>query len=964
MKKVIDPAGKEIQIPEGAPLPPGFKEAPTAKKEPDKKDGDKKEADKKDGPIKRTSEPPAPPDRRELSVRPDEQGMVQFQFRNQAWPDLLKWVADISGMSLDWQELPNDYLNLATQGKQSVEEARDLFNRHLLARGYTMLEFDGVLQVVKTENINPALVPKVNSQELERLKPNRFVRTTFTLNTLIAEDVVEEFKALMSTNGKLTALTNTNRLEAMDAAINLREVHRIIRDEQSEETLEGKAREFKLNHVRAEAVKTQLESFLGIEKPSATVGRMTPEQLQMMQQQQQQLMQQQQQQGAKAKLPSKDAPKIYLVANTRQNSVVVSAPPNKMAIIAAFIRRVDVPSESSDLASLQARMRVYRLTSLDPEQLVRSLQQMDALEPMTKLEVDKEAKSIIAYASLADHLVISQMIQRLDGSAREAYVITLRRLQANEVAGTIKFLMGNDKKEDDSNSRRSYYYYYDPFFNNNNKKKDSTDQFRVAANVQDNQLLIWANESEKKEVDKLLVKLGELPPEGGRQQPFRVIEAHRSPETWEYLKRLQEAWSQISPTPLVLPDQKHFDSESKSTKSDAGDSQDPKKQEDKPQERAPSTSPVGKPDITSLNEAPKGRLSSARAPTEDEPPPANAVANNDAPSSPDNGLPKATASKTTRAAAPIQISLDAEGNLVLYSQDLEALIRLEELMLKMAPPEREYDVYVLKHQRPSWIKLQLEDYFKDETKGNDDRDAVFRWIFDMAAPEKKTDPDLGKKRKLRFVDDPDTKSLIVIGANQRTRATIERLIKLWDVPEPRDVSRDLYTKVVKVEFSQADSIVEAVKDAYRDFLSANDKAFQSKDNDKEKGEGGKKFSSGFSISDGSSSSSSGKLSLGIDRVTNSIIVVAEKTLLDLVCKMITDLDERAKPTGAVQVLQLDGGVNSPSLEKALRAMMQSSKPPNGKEAQQQQQNDDQAQANERAMNSNSNNGSSRSSRRR
>ena len=71
-------------------------------------------------------------------------------------PDVLDWLATVSGMSLDWQELPGDYLNLITQRSYTVEEARDLINRHLLARGYTLLVVNEVLSVAKTENSTPA----------------------------------------------------------------------------------------------------------------------------------------------------------------------------------------------------------------------------------------------------------------------------------------------------------------------------------------------------------------------------------------------------------------------------------------------------------------------------------------------------------------------------------------------------------------------------------------------------------------------------------------------------------------------------------------------------------------------------------------------------------------------------------------------------------------------------------------
>ncbi len=65
---------------------------------------------------------------------------------------MLEWLADISGMSLDWQELPGDYLNLTTQRSYTVAEVRDLINRHLLARGFTLLAPGRVLTVVKSRS--------------------------------------------------------------------------------------------------------------------------------------------------------------------------------------------------------------------------------------------------------------------------------------------------------------------------------------------------------------------------------------------------------------------------------------------------------------------------------------------------------------------------------------------------------------------------------------------------------------------------------------------------------------------------------------------------------------------------------------------------------------------------------------------------------------------------------------------
>ncbi|MEQ1824362.1 MAG: secretin N-terminal domain-containing protein [Pirellula sp.] len=905
--------------------------------------------------ITRKSEPPEAPNKREFDVKPDELGMLQFQFRNQAWPDLMRWLAEVSSMSLDWQELPGDYLNIATQRKHTLEEARDLFNRHLLARGFTMLEFDGTIQVLKTAGINAALVPKTELSKLAGLPPNRFVRASFPLNTLIAADVVNELKPLISSNGSLNALASTNRLEAMDTAANLSELNRILTEEQSPAAMASLAQEFELEHVRAMDVREQLLQFLGLETKKAPPTR---EQQMMEMQQQQAMMQMQQQQQQQGAAANKQKPKaeIYIVANARRNSVIAHAPPDKMAVIAAFVRRVDVPNENADsLQLLEARTQVYRLVSLDPKQLVSTLLAMDAMEPATRLEVDEKNKAIIAVASLSDHFTIRKMIERLDGSARDVDVIQLRRLRAEDVAGTIKFLMGNEEKKED-NSRARSMFFYDPYGSMNSKKDTQTDVFRVAANSQDNQVLIWANEVERAEVRKLLIKLGELPPDGGNQTRVRVVDGNRSDETKAYLKRLQEAWSKISPTPLELPEDSQFeppdskkspaieiDSETKSPGKDSDKTEADKKKQ-AALERSISNQesgnrdlhlailgipnglytanhrvdpPSGNNDLTEKSQPSQTeseKLATGNSDPADVPPekPARVVRN------PANET-RDTIKNPLNSRSSIRISFDERGNLVLMSDDTEALSKLEQLMIDNAPPQRGYEVYIIKNSTPSWIKWNLEDYFKEEKKERGD--SFYRWLFDGESSDKKDDPQLGKKRKLRFLSDNDTKSLIVIGADDAQLKTIEELIRLWDVPEKTNKQKLRYSKLVQVEFSKAEGIVEAIKDAYRDLLSTNDKAFQKeKEGAGANGKEPKRNDSSESIFDGGMSYSfSGRLSLGVDKATNSIIVSAEgEDLLTLVSNLIKQLDEAAKPNGSVEILKL-GGANAQALEKALSA---------------------------------------------
>ena len=130
-----------------------------------------------------------------------------------------------------------------------------------------------------------------------------------------------------------------------------------------------------------------------------------------------------------------------------------------MAVIAKAVEVIDVPLDRDQSLLLNVnRMQIYRLAAIDPEPLVKTLQDSGDLDPTTRLEADRKNKAIIAYAPLTDHLTIRTLVEKLDGSGRQFEVIRLRRLEADYVAGTITFMMGQEEKKEE---RPRYYGFYD-----------------------------------------------------------------------------------------------------------------------------------------------------------------------------------------------------------------------------------------------------------------------------------------------------------------------------------------------------------------------------------------------------------------------------------------------------------------------------------------------------------------------
>ena len=111
-------------------------------------------------------------------------------------------------------------------------------------------------------------------------------------------------------------------------------------------------------------------------------------------------------------------------------------------------------------------------------------------------------------------------------------------------------MMIGEKEEKDQSSR--YFGYSYSRYGNTEEKKDD-DEFRVDADVENNMLLLWANEIEIESVRQLLVKLGEIPPEGGRTSKMRVMNAIAPEDAAKFLERLRQAWPSLAPNELNLP---------------------------------------------------------------------------------------------------------------------------------------------------------------------------------------------------------------------------------------------------------------------------------------------------------------------------------------------------------------------------------------------------------------------------
>ena len=951
----------------------------------------------------------------DTEIRKNPDGKVSFNIRGQAWEPVLQWLSDASALSLDWQELPGDSLNLITTREYTLEEARDLINRHLLSRGFTMIVNGEVMSIIKVKELNPAMVQRVSPEKLDSLPDHTMCKVSFNLDWLIADEAVEELKPMLSSAGQIHKLSRTNRLEVIDTAVSLRQIWELIESEQSSDGEEHLVRAFRLQHRRAEDVMEMLRDLLKIQvqqKGGMDTPGMDPNMAMQMAQQMQQMQMQAQQAAAQAGAPAGGPPKAKvetrLVLNQKENMILVQAAPDQMAVVEKAIEQIDVEGDNG-MTLLQNinRMKVYRLESVDPQTLADLLQQLGDLDPGTVLKVDKQKRSIIAWATMADHLTITTLVEKLDQSSRKIEVIPLRRLDAEYVAGTIRLLMGKEEQKENSNPYAQRYGFFD--FGMQNQQTAKEPSFKVEADTENNRLLVNANSIEMEEIENLLIKLGELPDPNAASDGMRVFDMNPDEDLRQLRQQLERYWRRgnslefdlpkgpatpaedgadapqegLSPAPANVPADvspttamprggksvarvRIWSKTQKQATTEQGDAftqmlqaaQEDSSRDTAHQspvltsftdEQRPVTEPSADSETTETSTTPASDVSTEESSDGQQPRISRQLIEklrqqlDDGMVEPerlspdrtleDSGLPSDVHEmRHDEKSAPVKIAVTPDGKLIVTSSDPQALAAMEDLVAQLVAPRRSFKVFRLKYATPSWVTLNLKDFFKADEETKSTMEYSPYWGIMPAEKKVKGNRTLSKRRQPQFISDNFTSTILVRDADAKQLQTIEDLIAIYDVPEPSDTRSMRVTTIFRLEHARAASVAAAIKDVFRDLLSSNDKALEKDDKGQQRqGSGGLvTFLPGTGAKDGADEEEpirfKGLLSIGIDESSNTLIVSSAGTLMETIGEMIDALDKAADSSSVVQVIKVDRSVDLALIQERLRELMKTSQP--------------------------------------
>ncbi|MEM6329463.1 MAG: secretin N-terminal domain-containing protein [Planctomycetota bacterium] len=870
--------------------------------------------------TKRPDKPPRPPDPRELQAKPDAQGRVRFGFNGQAWADVLQWLAGVTGQSLDWQELPPGYLNLTTQRSYTLSEARDLINRRLQARGFALIVTGEVLSVVKLGELDPSMLPRCTEDQLYDRQPGDIVKVTFALPAgTAAKEATGDVKQLLSKDAKVLPLASTGRLLVIDSVANLRLVSQLLNEERVEQQGSEIPRRFLLRYARAEKVINTLYVVLGLD-PAAQPSQM---ELQVQQQKMQLLMQMQGAGADVSRMLKRDGPEVYLAFNRHENSILANAPEREMQIIDRTVRYLDIPARGSagrEAPDARRFPKTYKLDTLDPNNLVATLEEIGDLDPLTELRADAQAKILFARGAEADHAKIAALVEQLDDAGQEFEVFLLRdELPADAVAGTVVALLGEEDDEEDPFQR---FYYYG---GRRRQQEKEPAKLRVDADIESNRLLVRGSQPQIAEVRRLLVKMDALRGATVANRPMVLTEAMDPDAARRLLEQLRTTWPTLGGGAELIIEDGVLDRRAPTAAPDRQPSVAPAED---PQARTNATDPRAARIAESPAASASGPFRLLASGTAAYAAQAPAAKGN---SAADDAAASKSAAPNTGAQPPggqetrptVSVTVTPTGQLLLGSNDPRAMAQLQQLVESLTPAPEMFKEFTVQHASAFYLHWKLEDYFEQEME-DDDGFGRGRFFGGFGGGGGEKTAKLSKRKKLRLIYNSQTNSIVASNATPQQLTTIGRLIETWDKPPKESMITGRRTGMVKVRYSKATVIAAALKDVYRDLLSSRDKEF---DTEEERGGGfALKRTTEIEYSGAGPGAPTtttkpikvafgGALSIGVDEAANMLVVSADRELYDSVVAMIRSLDEEARPETTVEVRRVN--VSAEQLSRAL-----------------------------------------------
>jgi type II secretory pathway component GspD/PulD (secretin) len=399
---------------------------------------------------------------------PDGQKLYNFEFREAPWKNVLVWLVDQTGVPfLSNYKAPTGTFNFIAPrdpatGKPklyTLPEIMDMINGAFQSQkenNFVLIRLPTRITMYPADvKIPPTELADVRPEDLEKWGKSEVVRTRFQLSTQDAGEFGKAVQKLMGPFAEVVVLEATNQLYLQDKVQTLLEIRDMIAQ------IEKKASEgdqaSTLNHqciwVRATTAAETIKGALG--DAAADIRRAL------------------QQDGGRGGGPGggfggpngpggfpgmgpgggfggRQQPNIRVrphnvTADESTNSVIVTGPPDKVALARNLLKQIDVQQHPGQqkIAVGTAYIKPYPVSSGNAEAVAKTMREVFKASPSLKIEAT--SSSVLVFGYPEDHFQIQKFIlgSGVEGGAPPTKLIMMNQADAKEVANTINKMFEN-----------------------------------------------------------------------------------------------------------------------------------------------------------------------------------------------------------------------------------------------------------------------------------------------------------------------------------------------------------------------------------------------------------------------------------------------------------------------------------------------------------------------------------------
>lgn len=336
-----------------------------------------------------------------------------FNFSGADWREVIQWIADEAGLSLQADRYPPGTVNYVDNSRTyRLGEAMDVVNRLLLDRGYSLVRRGRQLILIDQESdLAAALISElaelVTADELDTRANSDIVRCVLPLGSLTADAAKVEIGQLIGPAGKVIVLDSAKQVVVTETVGRLKAIRALLANASA---TSSDVTEIILKHRVVDELLEIARPLIGLE-PGAN-----------------------------------SSDRIRIATGLYGDRLYATGDAATRALLQRIIERADTPlqmntAESGEPQSLP-RLETYTVNTVSPSTVIDVLQTLLAGLPDTRLTIDPQAGGIIAYARPETHVIIQQTIDKLEGRGATFEIIQLRRLEPAQALATINKFFG------------------------------------------------------------------------------------------------------------------------------------------------------------------------------------------------------------------------------------------------------------------------------------------------------------------------------------------------------------------------------------------------------------------------------------------------------------------------------------------------------------------------------------------